>query len=972
MKKILPFLVLLLTFFVVIPIYGTNHYVDKNASGSNNGSSWSNAWESFSAINWGSISSGDVIYISGGNDSTVYNGTLNIGKSGVNGNRIVITKGIDSGHNGEVVIDGQNSRSNCIDEQGHDYITISNLKMKNWSDVGIDMDGASEALVSHCRFFHTQGIEVLKIRNSSNVIIEYCTSDQTPTPNSGSFGGNGDFLQAYNGSNYTFRYNHITLRNINADDHCDVFQMYDMVGDVYAYGNFYQHLDTKTNNAQGIYMTTSNITLYCYNNIAYFPYAKSAIGVNNTSSSYTGHIVAYGNTFYQGEGSVGNCIWLQYFAPGNIIKNNILVSMSNTAPIYFGTGSGTPSIDYNTLYAPNSNAIGGYNGSKTWSQWQSAGFDIHGKNADPKFKNIGSKDFSLQENSPALDAGMTAGNPYNIDIMGISRPQGQNYDMGAYEYNGGNPNPDTTPPEVTGASITNQTKVVVSFSEALQAAGAQNAANYSISGGVTVSSAVMNGTQVTLTTSTHSFNQQYTVTVSSVKDLAGNLINPNANSAQYLLQGDATPPKVTGASITATTVVIVTFSEALEQNSAQTAGNYSITNGITVSGATLSTDGKKVTLTTSQHTSGQSYVVTVTNVKDVAGNIVDPGANTAGYSFFNDTTPPELTGATLSGNRIVLLTFSEELDENSAEVANNYSIDKGISIDSATLLNGGTVVSLATSSHSPNTVYTVTVNNVKDLSGNIISSQANSFQYQKVSGGGGGKRKINVSNASAEWFQNYIPDNSIDGYLDPTSESRWAGVLPMPDSIVFDLDAINTINETHFSFYRWDQGRTYRFSVQVSVDGLNWTEVLTDMISSSSQWTINQFDSVEARYVKLISLSNNESEWAGLWEAEIWGPDHTTNNELNDRIPTDFSLEQNYPNPFNPTTSIKFNIPSDQHVRLNVYNIIGELVTELVNREYSAGNYAVEFNAADLPSGIYIYRLESPSFTSVRKMILIK
>ena len=75
--------------------------------------------------------------------------------------------------------------------------------------------------------------------------------------------------------------------------------------------------------------------------------------------------------------------------------------------------------------------------------------------------------------------------------------------MGAYEFNRGNPNPDTTPPEVTGASITNQTKVIVSFSEALQSAGAQNAANYSISGGVTVSSAVMSGTQVTL-------NHQYT------------------------------------------------------------------------------------------------------------------------------------------------------------------------------------------------------------------------------------------------------------------------------------------------------------------------------------------------------------------------------------------------------------------------------------------------------------------------------
>ena len=121
--------ILFILALVSIPIYGTNHYVDKNASGSNNGSSWSNAWESFSAISWSSVSPGDVIYISGGNDSTVYTETLNIGKSGTSGNNILITKGNESGHNGKVMINGQNSLSSCINFGSSQYVTIDHLNL---------------------------------------------------------------------------------------------------------------------------------------------------------------------------------------------------------------------------------------------------------------------------------------------------------------------------------------------------------------------------------------------------------------------------------------------------------------------------------------------------------------------------------------------------------------------------------------------------------------------------------------------------------------------------------------------------------------------------------------------------------------------------------------------------------------------------------------------------------------------------
>ncbi|GMV00020.1 MAG: hypothetical protein AMXMBFR51_27520 [Ignavibacteriota bacterium] len=89
-------------------------------------------------------------------------------------------------------------------------------------------------------------------------------------------------------------------------------------------------------------------------------------------------------------------------------------------------------------------------------------------------------------------------------------------------------------------------------------------------------------------------------------------------------------------------------------------------------------------------------------------------------------------------------------------------------------------------------------------------------------------------------------------------------------------------------------------------------------------------------------------------------------------IPLVYSLEQNYPNPFNPSTTIKYSLSEDGFVKLSVYNLLGEEVTTLVNNEQKAGRYEVNFDASKLASGIYMYRLESNNFLSIKKMILIK
>ncbi len=129
--KVIPLLIISGLFYCNI-IYATPHYVDKNANGLNNGTSWANAWKSFSAINWSSIQPGDIVYISGGTDSTLYYEQLTVGKSGTAGNPITIIAGkyspSPSGHSGRVIIDGGLTRGQCIYVQNNNYVTIKGFE----------------------------------------------------------------------------------------------------------------------------------------------------------------------------------------------------------------------------------------------------------------------------------------------------------------------------------------------------------------------------------------------------------------------------------------------------------------------------------------------------------------------------------------------------------------------------------------------------------------------------------------------------------------------------------------------------------------------------------------------------------------------------------------------------------------------------------------------------------------------------
>ncbi|MBK9332458.1 MAG: T9SS type A sorting domain-containing protein [Ignavibacteria bacterium] len=125
----------------------------------------------------------------------------------------------------------------------------------------------------------------------------------------------------------------------------------------------------------------------------------------------------------------------------------------------------------------------------------------------------------------------------------------------------------------------------------------------------------------------------------------------------------------------------------------------------------------------------------------------------------------------------------------------------------------------------------------------------------------------------------------------------------------------------------------------------------------------------------ILRISDNAAGDTGSLRSWTLKIDYNTITGVNNNvtsIPNEFSLNQNYPNPFNPSTKIAYTIPNNGLVTLKIYNLLGKEVASLVNEVKNAGSYEVNFNAANLSSGVYFYRLESGNFVDTKKMFLLK
>jgi hypothetical protein len=188
-----------------------------------------------------------------------------------------------------------------------------------------------------------------------------------------------------------------------------------------------------------------------------------------------------------------------------------------------------------------------------------------------------------------------------------------------------------------------------------------------------------------------------------------------------------------------------------------------------------------------------------------------------------------------------------------------------------------------------------------------------------------------------------------------------------PDTPI-NVDAIfNQNSQTAVVDVSWDSVSSADLKEYIVTRELDNEESTLTIISNSFSDTL--FTSGIYKYfIQSVDYSGNISTKSETVEITIT----SVSNEHEASLPSRSTLQQNYPNPFNPSSTIKFGIPEAAIVTLDVYNMLGQKVTTLVNERRAAGFYTISFDASNLSSGMYIYRIQAGDFVSTKKMMLIK
>lgn len=300
---------------------------------------------------------------------------------------------------------------------------------------------------------------------------------------------------------------------------------------------------------------------------------------------------------------------------------------------------------------------------------------------------------------------------------------------------------DKTKPQFQAVSSVDGTHLKAIFSEELDEASAETAANYQLTGGLTVTLAELSGDRksVVLTVSPKQAATSYTLTADQVKDMSGNAID----KTQRVFYGnvDSVAPTVTLQS-SLNGDIKLKFSEKMARSTVETLGNYTI-RGLYDSSLTLAVvkafldkDDMTLTLKTTPQT-GNMYSLTMQNMTDPAGNALVQPSGGITFAGYRDYTPPAIDKI-VQDNGVITVYFNEKLEPASAQTASNYRFD---SIAAASAYYDDTLksVRLTTSGLTPGRAYLFAVSGVKDLSDNVINATrslaiSNPFTLQSIVG----------------------------------------------------------------------------------------------------------------------------------------------------------------------------------------------------------------------------------------------
>jgi hypothetical protein len=197
------------------------------------------------------------------------------------------------------------------------------------------------------------------------------------------------------------------------------------------------------------------------------------------------------------------------------------------------------------------------------------------------------------------------------------------------------------------------------------------------------------------------------------------------------------------------------------------------------------------------------------------------------------------------------------------------------------------------------------------------------------------------------------------------------GFPKSPNLIYPENNTGNIPVDTILYWNRSQSAQTYRLMLARAADFAPSSIVLDVSGISDTTYQVNGL-LLNTFYFWRIKATNQygTSNWSTAFRFKTVSPVNVEDEEYS---PNSFYLEQNYPNPFNPSTTIKFNIPEATYVTLRIYDSLGSEIQTLIDNEYRpVGSYQIDFDASNLSSGMYFYKLITPDFIATKKMILVR